>query len=55
MSTYKHKLPNVEIKSEDNNVLVTKDNQLLFKQEKTKQTVAIANALYFYHKYGGLL
>lgn len=45
------KNPNVDIKVEGNDVIVTDGKKEYFRKLKTKQTVVIANAIYFAEKY----
>lgn len=42
---------NVDIKTEQNNVVVLNNGNEVFRKPKTRQTVAIANDIYFYYKY----
>lgn len=43
--------PNVDIKVERNDVIMTDGKKEYFRKPKTKQTVVIANAIYFAEKY----
>lgn len=45
------KNPNMDIKIEGNDVVVTDEKTEYFRKPKTKQTVAIANDIYFAEKY----
>lgn len=45
------KNPNVDIKVEGNDVIVADGKKEYFRKSKTKQTVVIANAIYFAEKY----
>lgn len=45
------KNPNVDIKTDGNDVVVTDGNTEYFRRQKTKQTIAIANDIYFAEKY----
>lgn len=45
------KKPNVDIKTDGNDVVVTDGKTEYFRKHKTKQTVAIANDIYFAEKY----
>ncbi len=41
-----------EIKRDGNDVVVVSDKKEVFRRTKTKQTVAIANDIYMFYKYG---
>ena len=45
------KNPNVDIKTDGNNIVITDGKTEYFRKLKTKQTVAIANDIYFVEKY----
>lgn len=45
------KNPNVDIKTDGNDVVVTDGKTEYFRKPKTKQTVTIANDIYFAEKY----
>ena len=45
------KNPKVDFKTDGNNVIVTDGKTEYFRKPKTKQTVAIANDIYFAEKY----
>lgn len=45
------KNPNIDIKTDGNDIIVTDGKVEYFKKPKTKQTVAIANDIYFAEKY----
>ena len=45
------KNPNVDIKTDGNDVFVTDGKTVFFRKPKTEQTVAIANDIYFAEKY----
>lgn len=45
------KNPNVDIKTDGTNIVVTDGKTEYFRKLKTKQTVAIANDIYFVEKY----
>lgn len=45
------KNPNVDIKTDGKDVIVTDGKTEYFRKPKTKQTVAIANDIYFAEKY----
>ena len=45
------KNPNVDIKTDGNDVIVTDEKIEYFRKPKTKQTITIANDIYFAEKY----
>lgn len=45
------KNPNVDIKTDENDVVITDGKIEYFRKHKTEQTVAIANDIYFAEKY----
>ncbi len=45
------KNPNVDIKTDGDDVIVADGKAEYFRKPKTKQTIAIANAIYFSEKY----
>lgn len=43
---------NIEIKTDGNDIIITDGKKEYFRKPKTKQTIAIANDIYFAVKYG---
>lgn len=42
-----------DIKSDGNDVIVVHNGKVVFRKQKTKQTISIALDIYMYHEYSG--